>query len=812
MTIKEIMSKMTVEEKAALCSGYDFWYTEGIERLNIPSLLLTDGPHGVRKQAGKTEGADLTYSVKATCFPTASATASSWDIELMEEIGVALGEEALQEEVAVLLGPGMNLKRSPLCGRNFEYFSEDPYLTGELAAGFVRGVQSKGVGTSLKHFAANNQEYRRMATESVLDERTLRELYLPAFEQVVKAEQPWTIMCAYNMVDGEYCSDSKKLLTDILRDEWGFDGAVMTDWGACSDRAVGVKAGLDLEMPGNGGVNDREILKAIEKGTLTEAELDVVVERMLNLIEKANENRNPDYKYDVAKHHQLARKGAANSCVLLKNDPVNGNKLLPLNQDTKIAVLGEFAEKPRYQGAGSSLIAPTKLSTILDGLKGLGIDYTYSPGYNVKTDKIDQQMIDEAASMAKEAEVVVVVLGLIDIYESEGFDREHLRIPMNHNALVEAAKAVNDNVVVVLQNGAPVEMPWINDVPSVLETYLGGQAGGLGTVDVLYGLVNPSGKLAETFPLRLEDDLATNWFAKSKRTVEYRESLYVGYRYYDKVIADVQFPFGYGLSYTTFEYTNITLNKSSMSDDETLIVTFNLTNTGDVAGAEVCQLYVRDYESTIFRPEKELKGFKKLYLEPGETAEVELILNQRAFAYYNVGIKDWHVESGEFEILVGASSRDIRLSESVMITSTRQDVSVPDYSEASPEYYQLVEGQSVISDNSFRRLLARELPPSGYGKKDKYTMNSTLEDVSNTLIGNALYKKVLKDFLGDMGNLPDDDPTKLMNLAVVRDMPMRSMVNLGSGRFNIEMAEGLLMMINGKYIKGLNRFLKHRVK
>lgn len=811
MDIKKIMSELTIEEKAALCSGYDFWHTEAIERAGIPSLLLTDGPHGVRKQMGNTEGADLTLSVKATCFPTASATASSWDVALMQEIGEALGEEALQEDVAVLLGPGMNIKRSPLCGRNFEYISEDPYLTGQMAAGFVKGVQSRGVGTSLKHFAVNNQEYRRMATESVVDERTLRELYLSAFEHVVKAAQPWTVMCAYNKVNGEYCSDNRRLLTDILRTEWGFEGTVITDWGACSDRAIGIRAGLDLEMPGNGGVNDREILKAIANGTLAEHELDVVVQRLLELIEKAETHKNSGYRYDVHEHHHLARKAAARSCVLLKNQTDDGGAVLPLKQDFKIAVLGEFASKPRYQGAGSSLIAPTQLDTILDGLDALNINYTYAAGYNAKTDVVDKKMIDEATKVAADAEVVVVVIGLIDTYESEGFDRKHLRLPMNHNALVEAALSVNKNVVVLLQNGAPIEMPWVDKVQGIIECYLSGQAGGLAAVDVLYGLVNPCGKLAETFPLKLTDDLATNWFAKSKRTVEYRESLYVGYRYYDKVIADVLFPFGYGLSYTTFEYTNVSVDKKILKDDETVKVTFDITNTGERAGAEICQLYVRDYESTIFRPEKELKGFDKVWLKPGECKTVEIVLDKRSFAYYNVGIKDWHVESGEFEILIGASSRDICLSVSIAVNSTNTEAHIPNYSEAAPEYYELVEKQNVISDNSFRRLLGRDIPPSDFTKKDKYTMNSTLEDVSQTFIGNKVYKKVKKDFLGEMGKLPDDDPTKIMTLAVVKDMPLRSMVNLGSGRFNIEMAEGLLMMMNGKPIKGLRHFMKYKI-
>ncbi len=801
--INAVLSELTLEEKASLCSGKDFWHLKGIGRLDIPSIMVTDGPHGLRKQAEAGDHIGLANSVKATCFPTASATASSWDVDLMYEIGQALGEECLQEEVAVLLGPGANIKRSPLCGRNFEYISEDPYHTGKIGAALVNGIQSKGIGTSLKHFAVNNQEYRRMATESVVDERALREIYLAGFETVVKEAQPWTVMCAYNKVDGIYCSDNKKLLTDILKEEWGHTGLVVTDWGACSDRVEGIKAGMELEMPSSNGVNDKKIVEAINNGQLKMEELDKAVIRVLDLISKSEDSHRQGYKYDVQAHDALARRAAANSAVLLKNEA----QILPLDQGEKVAVLGSFAKTPRYQGAGSSLINPIKITSATDALDALKVPYKYHKGYDVATDVVDQGIIDEAVQVASACEVVLIFAGLTDDYESEGFDRKHLSMPTNHLALIEAVTQVNKNVVVVLQNGAPVEMPWESDVKGILECYLGGQAGGPGAVDVLYGLVNPSGKLAETFPNNLADDIASLDYGKNKKTAEYRESIYVGYRYYDTASKEVLYPFGYGLSYTTFKYDGLKVSNDRIKDTDTLTVQLDVTNTGDVAGAEVVQLYVKDVESTIFKADKELKGFAKVYLEPNETKQVTIELNKRAFAYYNITIADWHVEEGSYQILVGASSRDIRLSEEVFVESTQKDVVVTDTSKTTPEYYD-IDLLHHVCDQSFKTLIGREIPQANPLPGEKFTINSTLEDVSAKWIGKMLYKAILGQFNKMAGGDGTDEKTLRMMEAIVKDMPLRSMVLMGGGKTTFKMADSLLLMLNENFFKGLIHLIK----
>ncbi len=802
--LEKVLGQLTLEEKAGLCSGKGFWHLKGIERLNIPSIMVTDGPHGLRKQAGPSDHIGLNESVKATCFPTASATASSWDPALLEEMGVALAEECLAEDVAVILGPGANIKRSPLCGRNFEYISEDPYLTGKLGAALVSGIQSKGVGTSLKHFVANNQESRRMSIDAIVDERAFRELYLAGFEEVVKAAQPWTVMCSYNRINGTYASDNTYILTDILKEEWGHTGLVVTDWGATNDRVEGIRAGMELEMPSSGGLNDIKIVEAVKSGALTEAELDRAVVRVLALIAKYEANKQVDYQVDLEAHHQLARKIAGQSAVLLKND---GNSL-PL-AEADLVVIGEFAKNPRYQGAGSSLINPFKVESALDELNRRGIVYEYSPGYDIQTDAINQGMIDEAVATAKEAKTVVVYAGLTDDYESEGFDRSHMRLPTSHNAVIEAVAKVCEQVIVVLQNGAPVEMPWLKDVSAVLECYLGGQAGGPASVDVLYGQVNPGGHLAETFPVSLEDDVASKWFGMGPKTLEYRESIYVGYRYYDTADKKVQFPFGYGLSYTTFEYSDLQLSTERMTDQDTLRVTFTVKNTGNRDGSEVAQLYVKDTESTIFRPEKELKGFEKLTLTPGEEKDVTLTLDKRDFAYYNVNMSDWHIESGAFEVLVGASARDVRLTGQVQVTSTMR-VEVPDYRTSAPVYYDMKAFNKDIPSKDFESILGRTLPDNSQIHKGEFSINTTLGDVRVTFIGNKLYKmirsKMFKQFK------PEDDKQIRMAEANVNDMPIRSMVLMGGGILNFEMAEGLVEMMNGRFFRGLIKLLKHRQK
>ena len=655
--IKSLIQQMTLIEKASLCSGKDFWYLKGIERLGIPSIMVTDGPHGLRKQAGEADHVGLNESVPATCFPTASALAATWNRDLIYQVGRALGEECRQEKVGVILGPGANIKRSPLCGRNFEYFSEDPYLTGEIAKSHINGVQSQGIGTSMKHYAVNNQEFRRMTIDAVVDERALREIYLPGYEIAVKGAQPWTVMCSYNKINGTYACENPYLMTDILKDEWGHTGLVVTDWGAMNDRVAGLKAGVELEMPGTRNENDATIVAAVEAGQLNEDVLDRAVERILTLIFKAAETLDQDFACDMQAHHTLARRVAAEGAVLLKND----GDILPLQKTTRIALIGRFAKTPRYQGAGSSLMNPTRLDNLHDEiLKLIGVDnLPYAPGYTEKGDQADESLIQEALTLAQRAEVVIICAGLTDLYETEGLDRSHMKLPPGHDALIQRIAAAHAKVVVVLSNGSPVEMPWVTDVACILEGYLGGQAGAGGIADILFGEVNPSGKLAETFPLKLEHTPVHPYFPGGPTTVEYRESLYVGYRYYDTVGQLVLFPFGHGLSYTRFEYRDLMLSHPQGANGEALTVTFKVKNTGKLAGKEVAQLYVRDVASTAFRPAKELKGFIKVALQPGEETSVTLELDRRAFAYYDPQLKDWRVEAGAFEILVGASSQDI---------------------------------------------------------------------------------------------------------------------------------------------------------
>lgn len=798
ININNLLKELTLEEKASLCSGKDFWHLKGIERLNIPSIMVTDGPHGVRKQETKGDHVGLGGSIKATCFPTASATASSWDIDMMKDMGVALGEECLAENVSVILGPGVNIKRSPLCGRNFEYISEDPYLTGKMGAALVNGIQSQNIGTSLKHFALNNQEYRRMVTDSVADERTLREIYLPGFEEVIKKAQPWTVMCAYNKIEGEFCSDNKKLLTDILKDEWGHTGLVVTDWGACNDRVQGIKAGLDLEMPSSGGINDKLITDAVNSKILTIAELDKVVIRVLDLIFKAEEAKRPGFKYDKDEHNELARKIAGNSAVLLKNS----TNLLPITDTDDILIVGEFAKTPRYQGAGSSLINPYKITSSLDEFDNQGIKYEYKQGYNITSDIPDTKLISEAIKSAKDKKMVILFAGLTDDYESEGFDRTHIDLPESHTKLIESLTEVNDNVVVVLQNGAPVSMPWIKSVDSVLECYLGGQAGGAAAVDILLGKVNPSGKIAETFPIRIEDDLASAWFGMGPKTVEYRESIYVGYRYYDKAEKDVLFPFGHGLSYTEFEYSDIKLDKTEMMESETLTVSLNVKNCGSLVGKEIVQLYVNDTESSIFRPEKELKSFVKLLLNPGEQKCVTFKLNKRDFAFYNVELKDWAIQSGSFKILIGASSRDIRLKAELTVNSLTE-IKPVDLRDKTPEYYN-IKNVKNISDESFTNLLGRKIPQQKMIKGELFTITSTVGDVSKTFIGKKLYKQILKNFLSTSAGEDKIDPTmERMMKSIIFDMPLRSLPLMSGGKLSLKRVKGVLHLINSNYLKGI---------
>jgi beta-glucosidase len=668
--LQELISRLSLQEKADLCSGVGAWHTRALPEHGIPSIMLTDGPHGLRKQKGAQDHMGLNESVPATCFPTAAGLASSWSRELVKQVGVAIGEECQAEGVSIILGPGVNIKRSPLCGRNFEYFSEDPYLSSEMATQYIQGVQSQGVGTSIKHFAVNNQETRRFNIDVILDERTFREIYLASFEDAIVNGKPWTVMAAYNKINGVFCSENRRLLTEILREEWGFEGMVVSDWGAVSEREAALAAGLDLEMPESGGTGSRKIIEAVQNGSLDMETLDTAVERILTVIFRAANSQKEDATYDQEAHHQLARNVAAECMVLLKNE----NNTLPLENKGTIAVIGAFAKTPRYQGVGSSKVQPTKLDIPLEEIRKVAKDANllYADGYSLERDEMDKKLIEEAKEVASHADAVILFAGLPDKYDAEGVDRVHLRLPDSHQALIEAVSAVHDKVIVVLLNGSAVEMPWINKVPSLLEAYLGGQAMAGAIADILFGLRNPSGKLAETFPEKLSHTPSYINFPGERHQVEYREGLFVGYRYYDKVDIKPLFPFGHGLSYTTFEYFDLQVDKPELKDTEELKVTVKVKNTGSRTGKEIVQLYVRDVESSVLRPVKELKGFEKVELAPGEVKQVTFTLGKRAFAYYHVELKDWYVESGDFEILIGKSSEDIVLRRTVHVQSTTQ--------------------------------------------------------------------------------------------------------------------------------------------
>ncbi len=806
---RELVLQMTLEEKASLCSGLDTWHLKGISRLGLPSIMVTDGPHGLRKQDDKADHLGLNKSVPAVCFPTASATACSFDRDLLYKIGAAMGEECLQENVAVLLGPGVNIKRSPLCGRNFEYFSEDPYLAGELAASLINRVQSKGVGTSLKHYAANNQESRRMTIDSVVDERALREIYLSAFETAVKKAQPWTVMCSYNRLGGEYLADSKRFLSDILRDEWGFDGLVVTDWGACNDRVQGVRAGCDLEMPSSNGINDKAIVEAVKGGTLDMTALDTVAERVVRLILDAQEHKKEGYCYDESAHHALARKAAAQSAVLLKNE----GGILPLKEGLSLAVIGQFAKSPRYQGEGSSHINPTRLDSAFDAFNEAGIAFDYADGYDLKRpDAVDDKLIEAACAAARGKDAAIVFAGLPPAYESEGFDRTKLDMPLSHNRLIEAVCAANPNTVVVLQLGAPVTMPWAGLSKGILLAYLGGQAGGSGVMDVLFGSVNPSGKLAETFPLALEDTPSFLNFPGGQKTVEYRESIYVGYRYYDAAGKQVLYPFGHGLSYTTFYYSDLRLSAQRLRKGETLEATFTITNTGTVRGAEIAQLYVGPKAGTrLFRATRELKGFEKVMLEPGESKTITLLLNDRSFSYYNTEENCFALEGGTYAIEVGASSRDLYLGARVDVEGDLKEESLLPLYETLRSYAQPTITPFRVPNAEFSALLGRPIPPANRQKGELYTVNSTLSELSRTLIGKVMFVLVKKMAAGMMGENIDEG-TRAMFDAMLSEMPLRSLAAMSDGAFTPEQAQGVIDMANGKLVSGVKKLMPQKEK
>jgi beta-glucosidase len=748
MDIKRILSEMTLEEKASLCSGGDFWRTKAIDRLGVPKIMVSDGPHGLRKQIDEGDHVGINDSIKAVCFPTGSAVASSFDTKLINEMGESLGESCQAEDLAVLLGPAVNIKRSPLCGRNFEYFSEDPYLSAEMAVSQIKGIQSKGVGTSIKHFLANSQEHRRLTSDSRIDERTLREIYLPTFERAVKEAQPWTVMCSYNSINGDLASENYHFLTEILREEWGFEGFVVSDWGAVNNRVKGLAAGLDLEMPSSYGFNDALIVDAVKKGNLDEKVLDNTVKRFLRIVDKYMTTRNFQAVFNREDQHQKAREIAGQSMVLLKNDD-----LLPLSKKGKIAFIGAFAENPRFQGGGSSHINTFKTSNALNAaqtlLEGKG-EILYAPGYSLTNDTANDNLIKDAVTLAKNSDMAVIFAGLPDSYESEGYDRKHMKMPESHNRLIEEISRIQPNTVVVLHNGSPVEMPWIDRVPAVLEAYLSGQATGEACVDILFGLVNPSGKLAETFPVKLEDNPSFLYYLGEKDVVEYREGVFVGYRYYDKKKIDVLFPFGHGLSYTNFTYSDLKVSKDKIDESDSVTVSLNVANNGSVFGQEVVQLYINPPAGDAIRPVKELKGFAKVALRPGETERISFVLDKRSFAYFNTVINDWFVESGEYRLLAASSSRDIRLEGRIQVESK---VKLP----VSYDMNTLI--GDLLRDSERADMIREFLKP----------IDETFMSVQDEETG---------------GDVADQAVTLEMKMAMFDNMPLRNILSFGGGKVN----------------------------
>lgn len=666
MDVKELVRSMTLEEKAGLCSGSDFWHTKPVERLGIESVMLSDGPHGLRKQTGAGDHLGLGESVEAVAFPAGCAMASSFDRGLTENVGKTLGEECQAENLSVLLGPAINIKRNPLCGRNFEYFSEDPFLTGEMAVAYINGVQSWDVGTSVKHFALNSQEYNRMSVSAEIDERTMREIYLPGFEKAVKKARPKTIMCAYNKVNGTYCSENKKLLTDILRKEWGYEGYVVTDWGAVANRVKGIQAGLDLEMPGSNGENDARIVEAVRNGELDETLVDQAAENILNVIFSYTEHRHPEAEFDREADHAKSVEAAKECAVLMKNENV-----LPVSPDKKVVYIGGFAKDPRYQGGGSSHIHSSKVTSAYDTAMEKQRNVTYVEGFPADKDELDEAALKDAVQAAKEADVAVVFAGLPDIFESEGYDRTHMQMPECQNKLIEEVAKVQKNTVVVLHNGSVIELPWADHVAGILEMYLGGQGVGAASDALLFGEANPSGHLAETWPLRLQDNPSYLYCPGDGVTSVYGEGIYVGYRYYDKKEIPVRFAFGHGLSYTTFAYSNLRTSVESFGDKDTVEVCVDVTNTGDVKGKAVAQLYISDRTGTANRPVKELKGFEKVELEPGETKTVSMQIDARSLSYYHVGLGGWYAKSGTYMLMVGSASNQIEVQKEIQFTTEK---------------------------------------------------------------------------------------------------------------------------------------------
>lgn len=784
MKHKDILDQMTLIEKAAIVGGQGEWQTWPIPRLNIPSMYCSDGPHGIRKQAGAGDHLGLNESLKATCFPTAATVANSWDVALGEKIGRALGEEAMAEDVHILLGPGMNMKRSPLCGRNFEYFSEDPHLAGKMAAAYVRGIQSKGVRSCIKHFAVNSQEERRMAMDAVVDERTLREIYLTAFEIAIKEGKAKALMTSYNEVNGEYANENSHLLLDILRGEWGYDGMVVTDWGGSNNHVKGIKCRSNLEMPNPGLDSARQVIAAIENGTLTKAELDLCVDDLLDaILETTEAAKGHSTEFDIEGHHALAREAASQCAVLLKNE----GKILPLAEGTKVAVIGDFAFKPRYQGAGSSMVNTTKLESFIEiAQESSALEIVASSaGYRRNGDP-DEALKNEAVEAAKQADVVLYFFGLDEMSESEGLDRQHMKLPKVQLELLKALADANPNIVGILSGGSSIEMDWDTDLKAVLHGYLTGQAGGGAVYDIITGAVNPSGKLAETYPVAYEDTPAFKYYPAKERTSEYREGLYIGYRYFDTAHVPVKYPFGYGLSYTTFEYTDLKVNADG--------ATFKITNTGKLDGAEIAQLYISLPGAEVFRPEKELKGFAKVFLKAGETKTVTIAFNDMTFRYWNVEDEAWAVEGGIYKILVGSSSADIRLAADLSVAGVGSGN--PYDRKKVPAYYS---GDITrVPDGQFETILGRPIPDGSWTRD--LTQNDAICQLKNSKswicrrVYGVLERKKKK---AEAAGKPD------LNVLFIYNMPFRAIGKMTGGAVSQEMVEGMVKVVNGHFFGGI---------
>ena len=782
---------MTTEEKAALLGGKTVWQTRENERLSIPSIFLSDGPHGLRKQAGAGDHLGLNASLEATCFPTAATIANSWDEKLGEELGEALGEEAASMDVDVLLGPGLNIKRSPLCGRNFEYFSEDPYLSGKMAAAYIRGIQRMGVAACPKHFAVNSQELRRMAMDAVVDERTLREIYLTGFEIAVKEGKSKAIMSSYNRINGIYANENKHLLTDILRNEWGFDGMVVSDWGGNNDPVKAVEAGANLEMPNCGYGSAREIVKAVKDGTLSESVLDErvceLVKVIMDLKEHKNTGRGEKHSgFNREEHHRLAKRAAAASMVLLKNEA----SILPLDRNKKLAIIGDFAFAPRYQGAGSSMVNPTKVEAVA----GIARDYKLNilgmtRGYKRDGD-VDEAEKKAALDLAEKADIVIFCFGLNEISESEGLDRTHMRIPQNQIELLQDISKVNENVVGILSAGSAMEMPWQSCCKAILNGYLNGQAGASATLDILTGAVNPSGRLAETYPIAYEHTPSFRYYPSSERTSEYRESIFVGYRYYDTSKVRVQYPFGFGLSYTEFTYSGLKVDDSGAE--------LTVSNTGDRDGAEVVQMYVGLPNAIVFRPEKELKGFAKVFLKAGESRKVKIPFDDKTFRYWNVKTESWEVETGTYNVMIGSSVADIRLVGT--IERTGNNIGMPYNPALLPYYYTgLVQ---KISDEEYETLLGHKIPSGEWS--GQLGVNDAICQMyyAKSRLARFVYKVLTdKKKKSEQTGKPD------LNVLFIYNMPLRAIAKMTNGMVGMDMVHGMVEIVNGEFFRGLGRVI-----